>query len=153
MPVRIISGAGELKTLVGQKLGASDWYEVTQDRIDAFARATGDDQWIHCDPTRAATEGPYGTTVAHGFLTLSLCIKLAESAFRVVGVTMIINYGLNRVRFPSPVKCGSRVRMHSELLEIHDAAQGLQAVFKHTIEAEGEPRPACVMESVLRLFF
>lgn len=153
MAARIIHGADELRTLVGQKLGTSEWCEVTQDRVDAFAAATGDDQWIHCDPARAAAEGPYGTTVAHGFLTLSLCIALSQTSFQVEGVKMIINYGLNRVRFPSPVKVGSRVRMHSELLEIRDAAQGLQAVFKHTIEAEGAGRPACVLESVLRLFF
>jgi acyl dehydratase len=153
MSARIIQGAEELKSLVGQKLGTSDWWDITQDRVDMFAKATGDDQWIHCDPVRAAAEGPYGTTVAHGFLTLSLCIAMTQSAFRVEGVKMIINYGLNRVRFPSPVKVGSRIRLNSELLELRSAAEGMQGVFKHTFEVEGESRPACVMESVLRLFF
>lgn len=153
MALRVIQGVEELKALVGLPLGTSEWLEITQDRVDAFAAATGDRQWIHCDPARAAVEGPYGTTVAHGFLTLSLCIALADTSFRVEGVTMIINYGLNRVRFPSPVRVGTRVRMHSELLELREAAEGYHGVFKHTIEAEVESRPACVMEAVLRLFF
>lgn len=153
MALRVIQGIEELTSLVGRPLGTSDWLEITQECVNAFAAATGDHQWIHCDPARAAVEGPYGTTVAHGFLTLSLCIALTETSFRVEGVTMIINYGLNRVRFPAPVRVGSRVRMHSELLELREAAEGYQGVFKHTIEAEGESRPACVMEAVLRLFF
>ncbi len=153
MALRVIQGVEELKALVGLPLGSSEWLEISQERVDAFAAATGDRQWIHCDPARAAVEGPYGTTVAHGFLTLALCIALADTSFRVEGVTMIINYGLNRVRFPSPVRVGTRVRMHSELLELREAAEGYQGVFKHTIEAEGESRPACVMEAVLRLFF
>ncbi|MBL9089881.1 MAG: MaoC family dehydratase [Planctomycetaceae bacterium] len=151
--MRTIQGLPELRTLVGTKLGTSDWLTISQERIDAFAAATGDDQWIHTDPVRAATESPYKTTVAHGFLTLSLCIQLSQTSFHVADCRMIVNYGLNRVRFPSPVKSGARVRMHSELLDIRDAAEGVQATFKHTIEAEGEPRPACVAESVLRLFF
>lgn len=153
MALRVIQGVEELKALVGLPLGTSEWLEISQERVDAFAAATGDRQWIHCDPARATIEGPYGTTVAHGFLTLALCIALADTSFRVEGVTMIINYGLNRVRFPSPVRVGTRVRMHSELLELREAAEGYQGVFKHTIEAEGESRPACVMEAVLRLFF
>ena len=153
MALRVIQGVEELKALVGLPIGTSEWLEISQERVDAFAAATGDRQWIHCDPARATIEGPYGTTVAHGFLTLALCIALADTSFRVEGVTMIINYGLNRVRFPSPVRVGTRVRMHSELLELREAAEGYQGVFKHTIEAEGESRPACVMEAVLRLFF
>lgn len=153
MPVNVISGLDDLKGYVGKRLGTSDWFDVTQERVDAFADATGDRQWIHCDPARAAKESPYGTTIAHGFFTLSLCIQLTETSFRVDGVTMIVNYGLNRVRFPMPVKVGSRLRMNSDLLELKDAAQGFQAVFKHSFEVEGIPRPACVAESVLRLFF
>lgn len=153
MALRVIQGVEALKALVGLPLGTGEWLEISQERVDAFAAATGDRQWIHCDPARAAVEGPYGTTVAHGFLTLALCIALADTSFRVEGVTMIINYGLNRVRFPSPVRVGTRVRTHSELLELREAAEGYQGVFKHTIEAEGESRPACVMEAVLRLFF
>lgn len=153
MPVNVISGLDELKGYVGKRLGSSDWYDVTQERVDAFAEATGDRQWIHCDPVRAAKDSPYGTTIAHGFFTLSLCIQLTETSFRVEGLTMIVNYGLNRVRFPMPVKVGSRLRMNSDLLELKGAAQGFQAVFKHSFEVEGIPRPACVAESVLRLFF
>jgi acyl dehydratase len=143
----------ELQTLVGQTLGTSDWFEVTQERVNAFADSTGDRQWIHCDPVRAAAESPYGGTIAHGFYTLSLCIVLSESSFRIEGLRMIVNYGVNRVRFPSAVKIGTRVRMQSDLLEVKPAAEGVQAVFKHVISAEGETRPACIVESVLRLFF
>jgi acyl dehydratase len=153
MPVNTITGLAELQTYVGKKLGSSDWYDVTQERIDAFAEATGDRQWIHCDPVRAAAESPYGGTIAHGFFTLSLCIQLADTSFHIAGVKMIVNYGLNRVRFPMPVKVGSRIRMNSDLLELKEAAQGVQAVFKHSFEVEGIARPACVIESVLRLFF
>ncbi len=153
MAARIIQGLEELQSLVGQRLGVGDWLEISQDRVNAFAEATGDRQWIHTDPVRAAAESPYGGAIAHGFLSLSLCIALAESSFRVEGVRMIVNYGLNRVRFPQPVKVGSRVRMLTDLLEVNPAAQGVQAVFKHTIEVEGAARPACVIESVLRLFF
>jgi acyl dehydratase len=151
--VRVISGLAELQSFIGRTLGTSDWFDVTQARIDAFAEATGDRQWIHCDPLRAAAESPYGGTIAHGFFTLSLCIKLTESSFRIDGLRMIVNYGVNRVRFPSAVKVGSRVRMQSDLLEVKPAAEGVQAVFKHVIEIEGGSRPACVVESVLRLFF
>lgn len=153
MPVNVISGLDELKSYVGKRLGSSDWYDVTQERVNAFADATGDHQWIHCDPVKAAKDSPYGTTIAHGFFTLSLCIQLTETSFRVDGLTMIVNYGLNRVRFPMAVKVGSRLRMNSDLLELKDSAQGYQAVFKHSFEVEGIPRPACVAESVLRLFF
>lgn len=153
MAARVIQGLEELQALVGERLGTSDWLEISQDRVNAFAEATGDRQWIHTDPVRAAAESPYGGAIAHGFLSLSLCIALAESSFRVEGVRMIINYGLNRVRFPQPVRVGARIRMLSDLLEVKPAAQGVQAVFKHTIEVEGSPKPACVIESVLRLFF
>jgi acyl dehydratase len=153
MAARVIAGLAELQSLVGQRLGTSDWFEVTQERVNAFAEATGDRQWIHCDPVRAAAESPYGGTIAHGFYTLSLCISLSESSFRVDGLKMIVNYGVNRVRFPSAVRVGSRVRMQSDLLEIKPAAEGVQGIFKHVIEVEGAGRPACVVESVLRLFF
>lgn len=153
MGLRVINGLEDLQSLVDQRLGVSDWLEVTQDRINAFAESTGDRQWIHVDPERAKVESPYGCTIAHGFLTLSLSITLAESAFRIDGVRMIVNYGLNRVRFPSPVRVGSRIRSVTDLLEVKPAADGVQAVFKHTIEVEGADKPASVIESVLRLFF
>jgi acyl dehydratase len=153
MAARVISGLAELQALIGSHLGTSDWHLVTQESVTAFAEATGDRQWIHCDPVRAAAESPYGGTIAHGFYTLSLCIALSESAYRVEGLKMIINYGVNRVRFPSAVRVGSRVRLQSHLLDVKPAAEGVQAVFKHVIEVEGGTRPACVIESVLRLFF
>jgi len=149
----MIQGVDELRTLVGTRLGTSDWYDVTQQRVTAFAAATGDDQWIHVDAERAARESPYGTTIAHGFFTLSLVISLTNQAFQVEGVKMIVNYGLNRVRFPTAVRVGSRIRLHADLVSLADASQGLQAVLKESFEIEGEPRPACVAEHVLRLFF
>lgn len=153
MSIRIIHGLEELRSLVGQRLGTSEWFEVTQARIDAFAEATGDRQWIHVDPERAARESPYKTTIAHGFFTISLTIALCEQAFRVEGATMVVNYGLNRVRFPSSVPVGSRIRLTADLVSLTDASQGVQVVLKETFEVEGATRPACVAEQVLRLFF
>lgn len=153
MSVRTINGLEELRSLVGKPLGTSEWYDVTQARVNAFAEATGDRQWIHVDPERAAIESPYKTTIAHGFFTISLTIALCEQAFRVEGVKMVVNYGLNRVRFPSAVPVGSRVRLVAELVSLTDASQGVQVVLKETFEVEGAARPACVAEQVLRLFF
>lgn len=153
MGVRIIQGLEELRTLVGKRLGTSDWYDVTQERVTAFADATCDRQWIHIDPERAARESPYGGTVAHGFYTLSLTIMLSDQAFRVEGLKMIVNYGLNRVRFPTAVRVGKQIRLHIDLVELTDASQGVQAVLKETFEIAGETRPACVAEHLLRLFF
>ena len=127
MPPRLIPGLEGLRALIGQRLGSSEWYDVTQERVTAFADATGDHQWIHIDPVRAKTESPYGTTIAHGFFTLSLAIALSDQAFRVEGVKMIVNYGLNRVRFPSSVKVGARILLHVYLQEIVEASQGVQA--------------------------
>jgi acyl dehydratase len=153
MPVRVIQGLEELRTLVGARLGTSDWYDVTQERVNAFAEATGDRQWIHVDADRAVCESPYGRTIAHGFFTLSLSIMLAEQAFQVEKLQMIVNYGLNRVRFPSAVPVGSRLRMHVDLQSMDDASKGVQVVLKETFEVEGEVRPGCIAEHVLRLFF
>lgn len=153
MPVRTISGIEELKSLVGKPLGASDWIDVTQERIDAFAKGTDDYQWIHCDAERAKQESPYGSTVAHGFLTLSLCTALMQNMFTIEGVKMILNYGLDRVRFPFPVRVGSRVRMVSELMELSENRSGWLAKCKHVFEVEGSSRPACVAEMLVRLFF
>lgn len=153
MKPRVINGLEELRTLVGQRLGTSDWMEVTQARVDAFADATDDHQWIHGDPDRARRESPYGTTIAHGFLTLSLCNSLSQQAFRIEQVKMVINYGLNRVRFPGPVKVGSRIRMTSDLMEVKETRAGVQIVCKQTFEVEGEPRPACIADAIVRIFF
>lgn len=139
---------------MGQELGVSDWCEITQERISAFAQCTDDRQWIHTDPARAARESPFGSTIAHGFLTLSLSTHLASSAFRVEGVKMGINIGCNRVRFPSPVPCGSRIRMRVSLVDLRDVGGGgVQVIYKNTYEVEGGEKPCCVAETVVRFFF
>jgi acyl dehydratase len=142
----------DLRPLVGQEIGVSDWVTVDQTRIDAFAHATEDLQWIHVD-TRRAAEGPFGTTVAHGFLTLALLPHLGESAFQIQDVRMGINYGLDRVRFPSPVKVGSRLRGHFVLQDyrVLDGG-GVQLAAEVTIEIEGSAKPACVAVSLSRRF-
>jgi acyl dehydratase len=139
----------ELKALVGAPLGTSEWLDIDQARIDKFAAVTGDDQWIHVDPARAAA-GMFGTTVAHGFLTLSLLPFFGRSAFKVGGVRMTVNYGLNRVRFPAPVPVGSRLRAHYKLLSFDPIEGGVQVVTEVTVEREGHAKPVCVAESVGR---
>jgi acyl dehydratase len=141
----------ELQALVGQALGHSDWITVDQSRIDRFADATGDHQWIHVDPQRAAA-GPFGATVAHGFLTLSLLPEMAASAFQITGSRMGVNYGLNRVRFPAPVPSGSKLRGHFKLLSFEPIDGGAQLVMEVTMEREGSAKPVCVAESVVRRF-
>ncbi|MEO5734079.1 MAG: MaoC family dehydratase [Rubrivivax sp.] len=141
----------DLQSIVGSELGSSDWLTIAQDRIDRFADATGDHQWIHVDPTRAAA-GPFGATVAHGFLTLSLLPLLLEQAFAVDDVRMGINYGLNRVRFMSPVRVGSRVRGRFRLIGYEALEGGAQLVTEATIELDGASKPACVAEAVSRRY-
>jgi acyl dehydratase len=141
----------ELQGLIGQELGCSDWVPVEQSRIDQFAQATGDHQWIHTDPARAAA-GPYGATVAHGFLTLSLLPVMFASAFEVADVVMGINYGLNRVRFPAPLPAGSRVRGHFVLRAWGALPGGAQLTVEVRMEREGSAKPVCVAESVSRRF-
>jgi len=141
----------DLQPLVGQELGVSDWITVDQQRIDRFADATGDHQWIHIDPLRAAA-GPFGTTVAHGFLTLSLLPEMGASAFEVRDTRMGVNYGLNRVRFPAPVPSGSRLRGHFMLLSYEPIEGGAQVTVEVTMEREGATKPVCVAESVGQRF-
>ncbi len=141
----------ELQPLVGQEIGTSDWLVIDQDRIDAFAHATGDHQWIHTDPARAAG-GPFGATVAHGFLTLSLLPLLFETGFAIADVRMGVNYGLNRVRFAAPVRVGSRLRGHFKLLAYDALEGGAQLTVQATVELEGSPKPACVAETVSRRY-
>jgi acyl dehydratase len=149
--MRVIEGVAELKSLVGQQVGISDWFSATQEHINAFAEVTGDRQWIHVDTERARSESPFGTTIAHGFLTLSLLSHLHAQAVQVRGdFKMAINYGLNRVRFPSPVPAGSRVRAHSTLQSVEEVPGGLQVVWVVTIEIEGNSKPALVAEWVIR---
>jgi acyl dehydratase len=141
----------ELQALVGSPLGTSDWIQIDQARIDQFAAVTGDVQWIHIDPVRAAA-GPFGTTVAHGHLTLSLVPVMVRSAFKVGDVRMTVNYGLNRVRFPAPVPVGSRLRGHFKLMTFEPLDGGAQLVVEVTTEREGHAKPVCVAESVARHF-
>ncbi|EHR51443.1 acyl dehydratase [Saccharomonospora marina XMU15] len=147
---RVFSGLDEFAAAVGESLGTSQWHTVTQQQVDTFADATGDHQWIHVDPERAA-KGPFGAPIAHGYLTLSLIPMLGKDVYHVEGLRMGINYGLNKVRFPQPVKVGSRIRAGAELVSVSDASQGKQAVVRWTIEIEGEAKPACVAETVVVL--
>jgi acyl dehydratase len=139
----------DLQPLVGQLLGTSDWLQIDQARIDQFAAVTGDDQWIHVDPVRAAA-AVFGTTVAHGFLTLSLLPFFGRSSHQIGGVRMTVNYGLNRVRFPAPVPVGSRLRAHFKLKSFEPLDGGVQVVTEVSVECEGQPKPVCVAESVAR---
>ncbi len=141
----------ELQGLVGQEVGISDWFDITQARIDAFAETTEDRQWIHVDPQRAAS-GPYGATVAHGFLSLSLLPAMGASALAIEDVRMGINYGLDRVRFPAPVRVGSRVRGHFVLKSFEPLEGGAQIALTCTMEVEGQDKPACVAESLSRRY-
>jgi acyl dehydratase len=143
---------GELPGLVGQELGTSDWYEVTQDAVNTFAEATGDHQWIHVDVERAKAESPFGGPIAHGYLTLSLLVPLLEQVLKVSDAVMGVNYGLNKVRFPSPVPVGSKVRATATLKELTEIAGGLQYVLTVTVEREGGDKPVCIAEPVYRVY-
>ncbi|MDF5753454.1 MaoC family dehydratase [Spongiactinospora sp. TRM90649] len=144
---RRFGGIDSLRSHVGEELGVSEWFEVDQDRVDAFAEITEDRQWIHVDPARAAS-GPYRAPIAHGYLTLSLIPVLGSRIFTVDGVRMSINYGLNKVRFPQAVTVGSRIRSRATLVSVDDTAAGTQAVIRHTIEIDGQDKPACIAETV-----
>ena len=146
-----VDGLDELKALVGTELGPSDWLEVTQDRVDNFADATGDHQWIHVDPARART-GPYGGTIAHGYLTLALVIPLWTEVLHIDGVTAAVNYGLNRLRFPSPVPVGSRVRLRARVVGAEDVPDGVQLTVQFTVERDGTEKPAAVGEALYRYY-
>ncbi|WP_433447209.1 MaoC family dehydratase [Streptomyces sp. CA-142005] len=146
-----VNGLDELKKLAGSDLGTSEWIEVTQERIDTFADATGDHQWIHTDPQRAA-QGPFGAPIAHGYLTLSLFIPLFTELLDVQGVTTKVNYGLNKVRFPAPVKAGSRIRLAARLSSVEEAPGGVQITIDGTIEVEGGTKPAAVLQSLSRFY-
>lgn len=141
----------DLQAHVGHSLGSSDWIDIDQERIDRFAQATGDLQWIHIDRERAAA-GPFGATIAHGFLTLSLLPLMAETAFTIDDVAMGINYGLNRVRFPHPVRVGSRLRGHFKLLSYEPLDGGAQLTVEVSMEIEGAGKPACVAQAVSRRY-
>jgi acyl dehydratase len=153
MPAIVLETPEALKEFIGKEVAASDWMVVTQERINAFAQATDDRQWIHLDAERARRESPYGATIAHGFLTLSLISHLLKIAIEVrSGARLTINYGLNRVRFPSAVRTGSRVRGRFTLLSWKELADAQEAVFACTVEAEGSEKPCCVAEWILRYY-
>ncbi|MEV6588611.1 MaoC family dehydratase [Streptomyces acidicola] len=149
---RTFTSADELKAAVGKQLGYSDWLEIDQKRIDLFADATGDHQWIHVDPEKAAA-GPFGTTIAHGYLTLSLLPLLVPQVMKVDNTKMGVNYGTNKVRFPAPVPVGSRLRATAVLKEVTEAGGGVQVTAAVSVEREGGDKPVCVAESVSRYYF
>jgi len=147
----------ELEQRIGQEVHTSEWIDITQERIDAFAELTGDHQWIHVDPERARRESPYRATIAHGYLTLSLypMLRGLVAADRPLfpGVKQVINYGLDKLRFPSAVRAGSRVRGRSTLLKVEEVPGGLQVTEQFTVEIEGQEKPACVAAAIMRLYF
>jgi len=145
--MRVFDGLDDFARSLGTHLGHSEWHTVTQELINTFADATGDHQWIHVDPERAAA-GPYGAPVAHGYLILSLIPMLAWQIFTVTGVTMTVNYGLNRVRFPAPVPAGSRIRASAELIGLEPRPPGVLATIRVSLEREGTDRPVCVAETL-----
>jgi acyl dehydratase len=148
---RVFASPDDLRAAVGEHLGWTEWLEIDQKRIDQFAEATDDHQWIHVDPERAAG-GPFGGTIAHGFLTLSLIPSLTPRLMRVEGVKMGVNYGVNKVRFPAPVPVGARLRATAELTEVTETGSGVQLVTRVTVEREGGDKPVCVAETVTRYY-
>lgn len=148
--MRTINGIDEIESLIGQELGSSEWMTMDQDAISAFADVTGDHQWIHVDEARAA-EGPYGATIVHGFFTLSLIPKFSTEVFTIEGVSIRVNYGLNKVRFLQPVVVDSRLRGTISVKDVIRRDKGTQVILEHTIEIDGQDRPACVAEVVTLL--
>jgi acyl dehydratase len=146
-----VNGIDELKTYVGKHLGYSDYVEITQEQVNLFADATGDHQWIHVDPERAKA-GPFGGPIAHGYLTLSLAPALLPQILIVGGISMGVNYGCGKVRFPSPVPVGAKVRAGGELVSVEDVAGGAQVTMSVTFEVEGAPKPSCVAEVIYRYY-
>ncbi|MGH3878010.1 MAG: MaoC family dehydratase [Actinophytocola sp.] len=148
----VVNGLAELKALAGRELEPSSWHEITQAQIDLFADATGDHRWIHVDPSRAAT-GPFGGTIAHGYLTLSLIIPLWTELLRIDGIRMAVNYGLNKVRLPAPVPAGAKVRLAARMTAVDDLDEnGAQTTVDFTMELEGAEKPAVVAQAVYRYY-
>lgn len=149
----VIESLQSLKTFTGREIAVTDWFEVTQERIQRFAEATEDRQWIHVDPERAQRESPYKTTIAHGFLTLSLLSHFIGQALQIrSGVRLAINYGSNRIRFPSPVRAGSKIRARVKLQSCKKLADCVEAVFEVSAEAQGAEKPCCVAEWIVRYY-
>ncbi len=151
MSARVINGVEGLKSAVGEHLGYSEYMEITQERVNQFAEATGDHQWIHVDVERAKS-GPFGGPIAHGYLTLSLGPALYPTVVRIEGFSMGVNYGANKVRFPSPVPVGARLRLGVKLLQVEEIAGGVQTTMEFTFECEGAPKPSCVAEIIFRSY-
>lgn len=152
MATTVLDGLDAVRAAVGTHLGFSDWEEVTQDRVDLFAEATGDHQWIHTDVERAKAESPFGGPIAHGYLTLSMSNEFLPRIVEVRGVSMGVNYGVDKVRFPAPVPVGARVRAGVELVAVEDVTGGIQTTMRVTIEIEGGTKPACVIEALSRFY-
>ena len=151
MAVRVFASLDELKAATGEHLGYSEWWEITQDRVNQFADATSDHQFIHIDPERAA-QTPFGGPIAHGFLTLSLAVPLVQEIISVQGIQMAVNYGVNKVRFPAPVPVGSKLRAGAQLESVEDVSGGVQTVVNVTFEVEGGAKPVCVAQTVSRYY-
>jgi len=151
MTLTVIEAPGDLMGQEGLKIGPSDWMDMTQERVNTFAEATGDHQWIHVDVERSK-KGPFGAPIAHGYLTLSLAAKLMPEILEIKNMKMGINYGTEKVRFLNPVKVGSRIRGHGEFLEIKEVTGGYQSTLRVTIEIEGEEKPACVVDTISRYY-
>jgi acyl dehydratase len=150
MAATVLHGLDEVRAAAGRHLGRSDWLEVTQERVDRFAEATGDFQWIHVDAERAAADSPFGGTIAHGYLTLALTNFFLPEIVEVQGVSMGLNYGLDRVRFPAPVPVGARIRGGAELVDVADIEGGVQTTMHVVVEIEGSDKPACVAVALSR---
>jgi acyl dehydratase len=146
-----VNGIDELKGLAGKDLGVSEWLEITQERVNTFADATGDHQWIHVDVVRAKA-GPFGGPIAHGYLTLSLVIPLFGEILKIEGIKMGVNYGLEKVRFPHPVPVGSKIRLNAKVVSVEDVAGGTQSTCDFTVEIDGVAKPACVARTVYRQY-
>jgi acyl dehydratase len=154
MPPKILDSPQALKNLIGQDLAPTDWFTVTQDRINEFAEATEDRQWIHLDEARAKKESPFGATIAHGFLTLSLTSHFMKQAIEVrSGVRLGVNYGLNKVRFPAPMRAGARIRAKVAVQSVKELPDCIEAIFAVTIEAEAGEKPTCAAECIVRYYF
>ena len=151
MNARVITGVDGLKAAVGEHLGYSEYFDVTQERVNQFAEATGDHQWIHVDVERAKS-GPFGGPIAHGYLTLSLGPMLYPTVVRIEGFSMGVNYGANKIRFPSPVPVGSKIRLGVKLLEVEEIANGVQMTMEFTFECQGASKPSCVAEIIFRSY-
>ena len=147
----VANGIDELRTLAGADLGPSDWLEISQDRVNTFADATDDHQWIHVDPERAGS-GPFGGTIAHGYLTLALVIPLWTQILQIGGIGMAVNYGLNRLRLPAPVPVGSAVRLHAHVATVEEVRNGVQLTVEFTVEIRGADKPALVVEALYRYY-